>query len=103
MPISQPTFKPEVRIGATDVTITNLSVGTTETSHSLQTGLRKLIIRSRDKAELYISFIVGGTATNFITLKKGCVLEMSDLEFDSKTLYIKADLSNTVEIVETFA
>lgn len=102
MPISQPTFKPIVRSGATSVKITNLSVGTTETSHALSDTLRKLVIRSRTAAELYIAFVSGDTTVSYLTIKKGCVLCLDGLEFTSQTLYIRADQSNTVEIVETF-
>ena len=102
MPISQPTFRPIVRNGATDVEITNLSVGTTETSHALQTTLRSLTIRSRNKAELYIAFVSGETATKYLTIPCGASLTLNDLEFGAKTLYIRADQNNTVEIIETY-
>lgn len=102
MAITQPTFRPLVRSGASSIEITNLSVGTTEVSHALQSTLRSLVIRSRDKAELYIAFVSGETTTKYLTIPKGCTLTLTDLEFDSKTLYIRADQSNDVEIVETY-
>lgn len=102
MAITQPTFRPIVRSGASSLEITNLSVGTSEVSHALQVGLRTLLIRSRTKAELYIAFVSGESSTKYLTIPKGTTLTLTDLEFDSKTLYIRADQSNDVEIVETY-
>lgn len=105
MTIASPTFKPsDVTVdiaNSTDVSITNLSLPdiNTEVSHTLNANLKQLTIRSRSLATIKIAFTISESATKYLTLKAGAVLELNDLDFSSKIIYLQ---SGTITIVEIF-
>ena len=107
-PISQPTFKTDQInvdiVNAETPLITNLSIGSTSTefSHALQAGLKQIVVRSRVLATLQLAFVATESGTKYITLKPGTVLELNDLDFSSKTLYVQSDTITTVEILELY-
>ena len=106
MPIGLPAYKPAS--GTTTIerpdtpTITNLVVPTAgvEVSHVLQNNLFQVIIRSRVTASLQVSFVLGESGTKFITVPRGAVLTLNEINFNSRTLYIQSDTVTTVEILE---
>lgn len=109
MPISTPSFQPSdvVIVGSTSCLITNktLLIDNTEYSHSLQTEVKQLIIKtqSSNMAKLQFSFVINESSTNFITIWPGSVFHVCDLSFTSKTLYIQSNKSSTIiEIVEFY-
>ena len=106
-PISQPTFSPsDINIqGATEALITNLNltVSGNEYSHSLQSSLKTIEIKSRTNGELKIAFIIGDTAFNYYTIPPRCTFTLSGISFTGKTLYIQSSANNDVaEILEIF-
>lgn len=108
MPISSPTFKPSNVsvdiINAENPLITNLSISSidTEFSHALQSGIKGLIIRNRNKVDTKIAFASGESATNYITLRGGSVLSLMDLDFTSKTIYVQSGTISILEILELY-
>lgn len=102
MAIANQAYVPKVGVGASTPKITNLVIGlaATEFSHVLNSNLRTLIIKARSRAELKIAFEVGESSTKYITISRGAVLTLNDLEFNSKTLYIQSDIAATIEILE---
>lgn len=102
MPISQTSIRSKFT-QSKNATITNLSVplAATEVSHSLQSGLNSVIIRSRNRAELQIAFVATESGTNYITIPRGTSLSLESLEFSGETLYVQSSAAgNTVEILE---
>ena len=108
MAISAPVFKPAdttVTISNADkVLITNLSLPiiNTEVGHSLQTGLKSLIIKNRMKAKTNIAFILTESSTNYLTLEGGAVLSLQEIDFTGKTIYLQSTAISTIEIVELY-
>lgn len=83
--------------------ITNLSVGTTEVAHALTASLKQIIIRCRGIADLQIAFTITESGTNYITIPKRTTFSLGDINFSSKTLYVKAEVAaQTVEILELY-
>ena len=91
-------------LGAQSVAITNynIAIASTEYSHSLQSNLKQLIIKPRGDARLQVSFASGESGTKYVTIPKGAVLNMSDLTFSGKTLYMQANKTGIVEIMELY-
>jgi hypothetical protein len=107
MPNPQPSFKPgEIAIsGATSEKISNIEItaADTEQSLALSAGLKKIMIRVREKAALKISFTIAESGTKFVTIPPGCTLVLDDLQFSGKTLYYQSPtVGVTVEILELF-
>lgn len=81
----------------------NLINANTEQSFNLQSGLRQLIIRVRTpvNAKIQIAFNSGESGTNYITIPAGTSLNLKDINFNSKVLYLQSDKSNTeVELLQ---
>lgn len=104
MAINQPTYKPIIGVGATSEKITNLSLPTinTEVGHSLQDGLKGLVVRSRVPSVLKFSFTSSESGTKYVTINKGAVLFLEGIEFSSKTIFLQSDKVTTVEILELY-
>lgn len=108
MPISSPVFKPSNVsvdiINATNARTTNLALPAinTEVSHALIDNLKQIIIRNRLLVDLKFSFTSGESGTEYTTLKGGAVLTLSDLDFNSKTIYIQSGTITTIEILELY-
>lgn len=86
-----------------NVRISNINASTSETSHTLITNLRQLIIRARENtAKLQLAYTVGESTTNYITVEPHCVLELKELKFSGVTLYITANKTTVVEIHELY-
>ena len=107
MPISQPTFSPAdvTVIGATQNKITNLvmTVSGTEYSHSLQSNVKQLIIRSRGNGALQLAFTATESGTKYLTIPKGCSLFLGEIEFASSSLFLQSTSNNDVaEILELY-
>ena len=85
-------------------TIYNVSspgTANTEFSQALSDNTKSLIIRSRDRAKIQLAFNSGESGTDFISIPKGASLELNNLDFISKTLYMQVDQASvTVEILE---
>jgi len=104
MPVSSPVFKPVISTGATSKLITNLSLPTinTEVSHSLQDGLRAIMIRSRVLAKIQVGFVATESGTNYVTVNAGTVFYLNEIEFESSTIFLQSDTITTVEILELY-
>lgn len=109
MPISTPTFKPSGSteiIGATKIAITNKSLpnADTEESHTLQTNLKQLIIKTRTaKAKLQLAFVATESSTQYVTIWPGVAFHIADLSLSGKTLYVQSNKDSTfIEIVELY-
>ena len=92
--------------GATSTKITNLSLATanTEYSHTLQSGLKGLIVKARGDAMVKISFTATESGTKYITIPKGAVLTLDGLTFGGITLYAQATkASEILEILELYS
>lgn len=91
--------------GSENVKITNLSIlnQSNEVSHPLVNNLKQLMIRCRGNGVTRYSFILGDTSLNYGTIPRGCTLNMADLTFASKTIYLQCNIAPcTIEIVELF-
>ena len=89
--------------GAVNKKITNLSIlAGTEKSHALAAGLKQIIIRNRSNVETRLSFTLGETASNYITLNGSCTLELTGIEFTGDTLYALSATASTLEILELY-
>lgn len=109
MPNLQPSFVPVASTvsleRSTEVLITNLNIpsANTEVSHVLQNKLHEIIIKAREYARLKIAFVSGDTVVSYLTIEKGAVLFLGEIDFTGKTLYIQSSVAGvTVEIVELF-
>ena len=89
---------------ATAVKITNLNITSTgsEFSHSLTNNLKQLMVRSRVGATIQFAFTVSESGTKYATIEKKAVLKMEALDFSSKVLYLQADKTGIVEILELY-
>lgn len=102
MPISAPSFKPQVRVGANNATVRNILVTTAATEESiiLNSGVRAFILRPRGLAELTVSFSSGG---DYITVPRGASLKLEDIEGATLTLYVTSSENNTtLELLEQY-
>lgn len=94
---------PTESAAAQNVIITNLSLtSSVEGNYSFQSNSRRVIIRNRNDLEVRFAFVSGDTATNYITLKAGCVLSLEGLDLTSKTIYLLASANCTIEIMEIY-
>lgn len=104
MPISQPSFKPIISIGATTPKLTNLNItaAATEFSHAFEDGLRRFILKAREDVPLQIAYDAGESGTKYLTLEPCCVMDEAGLEFTGKSIYIQSTSTTVVEIVEFY-
>ena len=106
MPISQPTFQPDVGVGAINKNIQNvtMAVASTEYTVSLPSNLKSLILRARGNAELRMAFGAGETATKYFTIKGNCVLSLSGLDLPAGDIYLRSNKASTeVEVIELYS
>jgi hypothetical protein len=108
MTIQQPTFQPILNVdivNASDAKITNVSLllADTEYSHVLVNGLKELRIKCREYADLKYSFVSGESDTKYFTIWRGVCDNLTDLDFNNKTLFIQSSRANvTVEVMELY-
>lgn len=91
--------------GPSNKLITNLSIplANTEVSHALQNNLKQLVVRARTLSRLQIAFVSSESGTKYLTISPGCVLELTDINFTSSTLYIQSSIAgNVIEILELY-
>ena len=90
--------------GATNIKITNFTIGTinSEVSHTLQANLKQLRIRHRDKSEIKYAFTSGESDTKYFTIFRNTCEELINLSFNAKVLYFQADKVGIVEIMELY-
>jgi hypothetical protein len=85
-------------------TIYNKSVPTanTEVSQALSANTKQFIIRVRGHGStLKLAYVATESGTNYITIPKGCSMEVRNVDLTSTTLYFQCDVaSQTVEIQE---
>ena len=73
----------------------------TEESHTLLADLKSIEIKIRGEATMKFSFVVGDTATKYITIPKNNTWSKDDLNLASEVLYFRVDKpSQTIEILE---
>jgi len=83
--------------------VTNLALAaSTEVSHSFQTNVQQAIIRVRELVDMQFTFTSLESGTKYITLKAGCVLKLTELDFTGKILYAQTNANSTVEIMEFY-
>ena len=96
-------FNPTVRAGldpGKNPKIYNLLVtANVETAQALTEGTKQLIVKPRTPAEMKVAFVSGETASNYITVPANTALVQDGLSF-SGTIYVKANKSVTIEILE---
>lgn len=87
---------------ATTPTMTNLSLPTpdTEVSHVLQTDLKQLLFKTRDRKSLKYAFVSGESGTKYMTVPPSGIVVLDGLSFSGKTLYLQSPSVTTVEILE---
>lgn len=91
--------------GAQNTRITNLTctLANTEYSHALISNLKQLVFKARNTATLKISFTSGESGTKYITIYKGSMFTLGNMDLTSQTLYVQASIAGTiVEILETY-
>lgn len=89
--------------GKTSVSISNpvIALANTEQSVALSSGLKELVVRSRNRAKLQLAFVATESGTTFFTVQPGNTLFLTGLEFSGQTLYIQSDVAGTtLEIIE---
>lgn len=80
--------------------VTTSATPGTEASQVLTSGTKQLTIRVRGNSNLQISFSVGQSGTNFITIPARASYTITDINF-SGTIYFQADKpSQVVEVLE---
>ncbi len=91
-------------VASTTPKVTNLNVTSAgnEFSHALTSGLRQLMVRSRVGANIQFCWTTGETNTKYMTISRNSVLELQDLSFTGKVLYLQADKIGIVEIHELY-
>lgn len=108
MTIQQPTFQPILNVdivNSSDAKITNLNLILADTEYSLAlvNGLKELRIKCREYADLKYSFVSGESATKYFTIWRGVCDNLTDLDFNTKTLYIQSSKANvTIEVMELY-
>ncbi len=91
--------------GAQNALITNptAAVANTEYSLALQTNLKAILIRNRDKsADIKFTFVSGESGTKYVTIRPSTVFFVDGLEFSGKTLYYQSSKISTIEVVEYY-
>ena len=71
----------------------------TEYSLALQSNLKQLIIRNRDGAQMQLSFTSGQSGTNYLTISRNAVFELTYLDFTAETVYLQATGPSTAAAV----
>lgn len=88
--------------GVSTPAITNISIpaAATEQSHVFPASTIKARVRVRGKGKLQYSYSVGTTGTTYMTLPKGAVLPLDDLDLSGTlTFYFQSDTAGeTLEI-----
>ncbi len=105
MAIASPTFKSDVDIlNAEDWIITNLTLATpsTEVTHTVQPGIKQIVIRSRTRTDVQIATIATESSSNYITIKAGCSLSLTEIDFTGKVLYMQSPSIAVLEILELY-
>ena len=78
-----------------------LTLANTEYSQALATNVKSFIIRSRNRADVKLSYVLNQSATNYVTVLKNAVYEETGLDASGVVLYFQSALAGTtVEIVE---
>ena len=83
--------------------VTNVTYGTInlEMNHAFQSGTKRFMVRFRGRGKMNLSFIVGTTGTNFITLYPGTFFTEEDISnTGTLTLFYRANNTGVVEILE---
>ena len=88
--------------GTPKITPLDITSTSSEFSHSLTNNLKQLMVRSRVGATLQYAWGAGETTTNYVTIEKKAVLELTNLNFVGKVLYLRADKVGVVEIQELY-
>ena len=108
-PVAQQGFIPSevtVKMSASEnIKISNPTCTLADTEYNLvlTDNLKQLIIKCRGAAALKIAFTENQSGTAFISIPKGCVFTLSDLNLIGKTLYFQASLAATqLEIAEFY-
>lgn len=79
--------------------VTGAAIAGDEFSQVLPDGTKKLLIRSRDKAELKFNYTSIDASSEWITLKPYAVYSVEGVELNGHTLYMQGSVTNqTVEI-----
>lgn len=90
-------------VTAREPTIYNLSmpVASTEYSQALSAGTKKIMIRMRVPSRSRFAFVVGGTATAYITLEPGAVYSDENFKLVNATIYLLSEAAGQIaEILE---
>ena len=96
MPISSPSFRPIVSVGATQFKIQEDITVLGKCQVILPDLTKSFTLRSRTPCILKVSDSDGG---QYITVKTNCCLAIDNLEFTGKILYIESSIS--VTMIET--
>jgi hypothetical protein len=99
MPVSSPTFKPIISVGALQITIQEATTVLNQTTIALPALTKSFILRSRTPCSIKISDSLGG---QYITVKPYCTFELENLEITGKILYIESSIPvTTIEVLIT--
>ena len=75
----------------------NIVLKDVEESIIIPDGTKKFTIKTRNrKSKLQLSYVVGESDTNYITLTKGAVLTEENVSLDSKSFFVRADKDDTI-------
>jgi len=88
---------------ATEPLITNYSIASanTEYSHVLNDGVKQIIMRCRESARIQYCFVYGESNSNYMTIRKNCVVGIDKIKFTGKTIYFQSGSAPvTLEILE---
>lgn len=91
-----------VVIGASSPTVVNISMplAGTEYSYVVPASAKQFLIQTRDGAPLQLSYSVGTSATNYISIPRWCFYCDSDLSAAGVTLYFQSTKASQIaEIV----
>lgn len=88
---------------STKITNLDLPVADTEVSFALTTNVKQFLVRSRELAELKLSFTIGESGVKYVSVVEGAVWFIKDIDFTGESIYLQSPTANiVVEIVETF-
>jgi len=97
---------PSKQVGANTATeplISNLvmPLADTEYSHVLNDAVKQVLIRCRNSAKIQLSFEVGESDITYLTIPKGVTLNLENIKFHGKVIYVRSNVASIVlEILE---
>ena len=103
MPNITPSFKASVTLPlGKKITRTTITDETIEHTHTLNAGCCGFFIQATASAEIYLSFNVGESNTDYWTIHANNALVFDEANFNNNILYYRVSKKCIIEVMEVF-